>query len=95
MKTEPLTLSPVPAGDVRGLRVLGQLIASDSFADDFQTLGQYRAALLAEVCHQLGAARPPRPTGLPPTCWACGVNTLPLSKVTDGHYHCEECGPRP
>ena len=88
MKTDPITLSAVPAGDVRGLRVLGQLIASDSFADDFQTLGQYRAALLAEVCRQLGRVSLPR-------CWACGVDTLPLSVTSDGIHHCNDCGPRP
>lgn len=41
------------ATDCANLRALGRLIADDSHALTFQTFGQYRAGLLAEVSRLL------------------------------------------
>ena len=50
------------------LRTMGRLIADDGFAVSFQSLGQYRAALLKELVRLYG-----QPEALPaPTADSCG-----------------------
>lgn len=54
---------------IEQMRALGRLIADDGFAVSFQSLGQYRSALLAEVAKAL---EPPRLIPPPTTEWRCG-----------------------
>ncbi|MFG0501064.1 hypothetical protein ACF8GD_00155 [Pseudomonas putida] len=56
----------------RALQELGRLIASDSFAASFQSLGGYRSALLARIV-ELNKPPVPKPTPEPPATveWRC------------------------
>lgn len=49
-----MEVADVAAVDCAKLRELGRIIADDGHALTFQTFGQYRSGLLAEVCRLLG-----------------------------------------
>lgn len=56
----------------RALRELGRLIASDSFAASFQSLGGYRTALLARIVELNKPSVPKSAPEPPPTVeWRC------------------------
>jgi len=54
----------------RALREFGRVIASDSFAASFQSMGSYRSALLARLVevNKLAASKPEPP---PTVEWRC------------------------
>lgn len=54
------------------LRELGRVIASDAFAAAFQSMGQYRSALLARLV-ELNKLPDPKPSSPPPPTveWRC------------------------
>lgn len=93
--------------DMEGLRVMVRLVGDDAHAASFQTLGQYRAALLERLGELLAVA--PVVVGFDqgaeggdltgrvamkdgrPVCWSCGMAVRPLLVTPRPGGHVLEC----